>query len=294
MPIETIDGLKVNYLVQGQGPHLLMLAPGGFDSTIARWTAGGVWKEMDAINALSRHFTVIAYDRREAGVSGGRVEVLRWDTFARHGRALLDHLGVRRAWLVGGCMGVSVALAFAVRYPDMCSGLLLHWPVGGYRWMQKGCGFFDRHIAFVREHGLAAAVERAQATTNFWHDPEAGPWAAPLRTDAEFAKRYVQQELTRYLEIVGASRDAMFNDTMPSGASGDALMAIHTPALILPGADASHATSAAWAMKELMPASEIWNVLPPHQNGDNVLVQIVEFKKAVEARSAAPRAAANA
>jgi hypothetical protein len=27
MPVATIDGLKVNYLVQGSGPHLLMLAP---------------------------------------------------------------------------------------------------------------------------------------------------------------------------------------------------------------------------------------------------------------------------
>lgn len=40
MPTALIDGLKVNYIVQGSGPHLLMLAPGGFDSTIARWSAG--------------------------------------------------------------------------------------------------------------------------------------------------------------------------------------------------------------------------------------------------------------
>jgi pimeloyl-ACP methyl ester carboxylesterase len=291
--MEIVDGLKINYLVQGKGPHLLMLAPGGFDSIIARWTAGGVWKEMDAINALSRHFTVIAYDRREAGISGGRVEVLTWETFARQGKALLEHLGVREAWLVGGCMGVSVALAIAVRYPAVCSGLLLHWPVGGYRWMMKGRGFFDRHIAFVREHGLAAAAERAKGTTNFWHDPEAGPWAAPLLSDPAFARSYVEQDAARYLEIVTASRDAMFNDTMPSGASGEELIGIETPALILPGADASHATSAAWAMKELMPAAEFWNVLPPHQNGENVLARIVEFKKSVDAR-AKPRVTASA
>ena len=294
MPIEIIDGLKVNYHTQGSGPNLLMLAPGGFDSTIARWTSGGVWKEMNAIDALSRHFTLIAYDRREAGISGGRVEVLRWETFALQARALLDHLGVRKTWFVGCCMGVSVAVAFAARYPEMCSGLILHWPVGGYRWMKKARGFFDRHIAFVREHGLAAVAERAKATTNFWHDPEAGPWAAPLLSDPQFARRYVQQDVARYLEIVGESRDALFSDTMPSGASADELMAIQTPALILPGADASHATSAAWALKELMPASEIWNVLPPHQNGSNVLEQIVELKSSVEARTIAPRIAANA
>ncbi len=277
-----VDGLLVNYLVQGTGPHLLMLAPGGFDSTIARWTGSGVWQEMDAINALSRHFTVIAYDRREAGASGGRVEVLRWQTFADQGRALLDHLGIDQAWIVGGCMGVSVALAFALQHPHRCTGLFLHWPVGGYRWMLKGRGFFDRHLAFVREHGLAAVAARAERTTNFWHDPEAGPWAAPIRTDREFAQRYVAQDVGSYLEIVTASRDAMFADPMPSGIPGAELMTVAVPALILPGADASHSTSAAWALHELMPNTELWDVLPPHQNGVNVLERILEFKGTVE------------
>ena len=70
MPVANIDGLKVNYHVQGSGPHLLMLAPGGFNSTIERWSGGGVWKEMDALDTLSKSFTVVAYDRREAGQSG--------------------------------------------------------------------------------------------------------------------------------------------------------------------------------------------------------------------------------
>ena len=48
MPVAVIDGLKVNYHMQGSGPHLLMLAPGGFSSTIESWTRGGVWKEMDS------------------------------------------------------------------------------------------------------------------------------------------------------------------------------------------------------------------------------------------------------
>ena len=282
MATARVDGIDVTYRVQGEGPHLLMLAPGGFDSTIERWSSGGVWKEMDAVNALSRHFTVIAYDRREAGSSGGRVEVLTWETFAAQGRALLEHLGVARAWLLGGCMGVSVALAFAARYPALCEGLLLHWPVGGYRWMNKARGFFDRHIAYAREQGLGAVVKRAAKTTNFWHDPEAGPWAAPLRTDSRFAAAYVTQDLPEYLQTVRASRDAMFSDTMPSGASGEELIAIATPALIVPGADASHATSAAWALAELMPRAELWDVLPPRQTGANVLEQIVAFRKRVE------------
>jgi hypothetical protein len=44
MPTATIDGLPVNYLTRGSGPPLLMLmlAPGGFDSTLEKWSTAGV------------------------------------------------------------------------------------------------------------------------------------------------------------------------------------------------------------------------------------------------------------
>lgn len=277
MPVASIEGLNVNYHVQGRGPHLLMLAPGGFNSTIESWTRGGVWKEMDAINTLSKSFTVIAYDRREAGQSGGRVEKLTWEVFAKQGFAILDHLGVQQSWIIGGCMGVSVAAAMSVLQPERCSGLLLHWPVGGYQWMLKGRGFYDRHIAFVRANGLAAAVERGISGKNFWLDPEAGPWASQNAADPAFRAAYLKHDVTAYLDICARSRDALYGDTMPSGVAGAQLMTIKTPSLILPGADASHATSAAWAMKELMPNAEFWNVLPPHQNGANVLSALLDF-----------------
>ena len=277
MPVANIDGLKVNYHVQGSGPHLLMLAPGGFNSTIERWSGGGVWKEMDALDTLSKSFTVVAYDRREAGQSGGRVEKLTWETFARQGRAILDHVGAKQAWIIGGCMGVSVAAAMAVWCPERCKGLLLHWPVGGYLWMLKGRGFYDRHIEFVRKNGLAAAAARASAGKNFWLDPEAGPWASQNASDPAFAAGYVKWDVAKYLDLCTQSRDALYGDTMPSGATGDQLTKIKTPSLILPGADASHSTSSAWAMKELMPNAEFWNTLPPHQNGANVLAAIMDF-----------------
>lgn len=276
MPTAVIEGLNVNYVLKGSGPHLLMLAPGGFNSIIEKW-GGGVWGEMDALNSLAQHFTLIAYDRREAGASGGRVEKLTWAHFARQGHALLDHLGVTNAWVVGGCMGVSVAAAMAVMRPERLSGLLLHWPVGGYLWMQKGRGFYNRHIEFVRKNGLAAAAARGPIGKNFWLDPEAGPWASQNASDPAFTAAYVKHDVSQYLALCEQSRDALYGDTMPSGATGEELRNIKTPALILPGADASHATSAAWAMKELMPNAEFWNVLPSHQNGGNVRAAILDF-----------------
>jgi hypothetical protein len=86
----------------------------------------------------------------------------------------------------------------------------------------------------------------------------------------------------RYLELCARSRDAIFNDTMPSGASGEELMRIEVPALILSGADGRHTASASWTLKELMPQSELWDVLPPHQTGQNTLAQILRFKSSLD------------
>ncbi|MBI4206938.1 MAG: alpha/beta hydrolase [Betaproteobacteria bacterium] len=285
MPFATINGVRINYQIQGSGPYLLMFAPGGFRSVISRWTAQGgkeAWKEMDGLATLSRHFTTIAYDRRESGQSGGRVEPLTWDLYVQEAKALLDLAGAKQAYILGCCMGASLALAFAVRHPGACKGLLLHWPVGGYRWMMKGNTFFKRHMDFVRAEGLAAVVKRAPLGENFWLDPEIGPWGSPCALYPEFAAQLVRQDVDHYLDICARSRDVLFNDTMPSGASGAELMQIQIPALIMSGHDASHAVSASWALRELMPQSELWDVLPPHQNGENTLEQVLGFKARLE------------
>lgn len=285
MPFATINRIKVNYQIQGSGPPLLMFAPGGFGSVISRWTAAGgkrEWKEMDALATLSRHFTTIAYDRREAGQSGGRVEPLTWDLYAEEAKGLLDLAEAPQALILGSCMGAALALAFAVRYPDACKGLYLHWPVGGYRWMMKGHLFFRRHIEFVRANGFEAVVKRAPQGKSFWDDPEIGPWGPPTIVDPDFSARFAQLDLGQYIGICERSRDALFNDAMPSGADGAELMEIRIPAFIQSGDDASHAHSAACALKELMPQAELWNVLPPHQNGRNTLEQILAFSKRIE------------
>ena len=42
MPVARLDAISVNYAVKGEGTPLLMLAPGGFDSTIESWILDSV------------------------------------------------------------------------------------------------------------------------------------------------------------------------------------------------------------------------------------------------------------
>lgn len=281
MPYTTINGLKINCEIAGKGTPLLMFAPGGFGSTIARWTAAGgkrEWKEMDALATLSKHFRTIAYDRREAGFSGGRIEPLGWEHYVLEAKAMLEFAGEKKALILGSCMGAALATAFAERHPDMCLGLYLHWPVGGYRWLLKGRTFFRRHMDFVRANGFDAVVKRAPEKRSFWEDAEIGPWGPPTVHHPDFAAEYVKQDMDRYFAVCEQTRDALFNDTQFSGAGPEALMKMDIPAFIQTGNDASHAHSASWATKELMPDAELWDVMPPQQNGANTLEQVLRFK----------------
>ena len=189
----NIDGIDTYYEVHGSGTAILMCAPGGFDATIDKWRVASAWTGIDAIQALAAEHTVIVYDRRECGRSGGRVERLSWATFTGHGKALLDHLKIDAAWILGGCMGCSVALAFGVHYPQAARGLLLHWPVGGYRWKANSQARFLRHYEFAKQNGTQRCGRARPGGKTFWIDPEGGPWAGMIARDEKFADRFASR-----------------------------------------------------------------------------------------------------
>lgn len=277
MPVAMLGGLEVYYETRGSGVPLLMLAPGGFDATIDKWLATNAWKGINALEKLSSEFRLIVYDRRESGNSGGRVEKLGWDLYARQAKGLLDHLKIDSAFVLGGCMGCSVALAFAVSFPQATRALLLHWPVGGYRWKANSGKRFARHSAFLQERGLAAVAERARETKSFWQDPESGPWAPCIARDGNFAESFRSQDQERYLGIVEASGQGLFDRDTAPGAEPEEIMGIKAPALIVPGDDPSHATSAAHYLRECLPNREFWNVMPPDQTTEKVCDRIAAF-----------------
>ncbi len=182
MPIAVIDGLPTRYDVLGDGPPLLMFSPGGFDATMDKWRTQGVYARIKLLEHLPRQFTCIVFDRRETGESGGRVERLTWQAYAAQGKALLDHLQIARAHVIGACMGVSVATTFAVAYPDAVDRLVLYWPVGGTRYRLQSHARFAEHMTYVKAHGLAGVVAHAQASDKaFGGDPRGGPWVSVLR-----------------------------------------------------------------------------------------------------------------
>ncbi len=280
MSTAVIDGIEVYYEIYGSGPPLLMLAPGGFDSTIEKWRVSMAWKGLDALEELATEHQVIAYDRRESGQSGGRVERITWTTYATQGKQLLDHLGIDSAFVMGGCMGCSVALSFGVNFPERTRGLVLHWPVGGYRWKAACQARWANHLSFVKENGLDGVVERASKGTTFWGDPESGPWASVIARDSAFAESFAAEDPDRYMGIIATSGPDLFDRDTATGATAEEVMGIKAPAVIMPGDDPSHATSGAHYLRECLPNGEFWDIMPPDQTTENVCDRTLEFTRA--------------
>lgn len=278
MPFATLDGIATRYEVVGSGPPLLMFSPGGFDATLEKWTTLGAYARTKPMDHLPKKYTCIVFDRRECGQSGGRVERVTWGHYVAQGRGLLRHLGIERAHLMGGCMGCSPVIAFAAAYPQSVMSMILWWPVGGAKYRIKGQQRFAEHLAFVQQNGLEAVVTVvAKEGKAFGADPRGGPWAAVIRRDAQFASAYAKQDVDAYkLAVAGMARTLLDRDTAP-GAEPEDLLRLDIPALVVPGRDESHATSAARYLEECLPRAQYWDALPDAQTEQTAPARLLEF-----------------
>jgi len=278
MATAILDGISTRYETIGSGPPLLMYAPGGFDATIEKWSTLGVYARVKLLDHLPGKFTCIAFDRRECGQSGGRVEPVGWQSYVAQGKALLDHLKIDRAHLIGGCMGVSCVIAFAAAHPQRVASQILWWPVGGAKYRMKGMQRFTEHLAFVREHGLDAVVDIVRREGKpFGADPRGGPWASVIKRDEGFALEYAKLDSDSYeLNVQRMMVMLLDRDTAPGAEPGD-LMKLALPTYIVPGRDESHATSAARYLEECIPNAEYWDVPVAGQTEDASAPRLIEF-----------------
>lgn len=110
MPVTITENTSIDYDIRGEGPALVLINGLGF----GRW---GFFKQ---VPALSRHFRTITFDVRGERELEGGVADLAADVVA-----LLDHLGVRKAHVLGTSLGGFVAQHLALERPDLVDKLVL-------------------------------------------------------------------------------------------------------------------------------------------------------------------------
>ncbi len=119
MPEADINGFRMYYETHGSGVPLVMIH-GGLGG------GEGCAQMMEAhAEILSGSFQVISYDRRAAGRSETPEDGYSIPNYASDLSALLDHLGVGQAHILGSSAGGPIALRFALEHPDRTLSLLL-------------------------------------------------------------------------------------------------------------------------------------------------------------------------
>jgi pimeloyl-ACP methyl ester carboxylesterase len=110
-----LGSAELEYQVRGEGPAVLFLH--AFPLGLAMWEE----------QALALHPThrVVRFDARGFGGTPPGDGLLSMERIADDAVALLDHLGLSRAVVVGLSMGGYAALAMVRRHPDRLSGLVL-------------------------------------------------------------------------------------------------------------------------------------------------------------------------
>jgi pimeloyl-ACP methyl ester carboxylesterase len=112
----TINGVAVHYQMKGSGADVVLVH--GITSCLAQWY-------VEVLPSLARQYRVTAYDLRGHGLSditptGYTSEALAGDLFA-----LMDHLGIRTAAVVGHSFGGAVGLHAALLQPERIAGVVL-------------------------------------------------------------------------------------------------------------------------------------------------------------------------
>jgi pimeloyl-ACP methyl ester carboxylesterase len=274
----NIDGISTRYEVLGEGPPILMFSPGGFDATLDKWSTQSVYARIKLLDHLPKTYTCIVFDRRETGQSGGRIERLTWEGYARQGKKLLEHLGFSRAHVIGACMGCCAAAALAAKWPQMIDRLVLYWPVGGANYRIQGHARFNEHAAYVKQHGLAGVVTLAgESDKSFAGDPRGGPWVSVLRRDRAFAEAYAALDPDAYMLLLTVTARTLFDRDTAPGAEPEDLMRLDVPALIVPGRDPAHAISAARYFEECFKRAEYWDVPVEEQTEATAPARILAF-----------------
>lgn len=121
MPMPLIHVERV-----GPTPFIALDVGGTGDLVVLLHGIGGNrrnWR--DNIGPLAQHFQVAAWDARGWGDSDDYEGPLTFEDMSQDLLRVLDHLGHRRAHLVGLSMGGRIAMHFAVRHPDRVQSLVL-------------------------------------------------------------------------------------------------------------------------------------------------------------------------
>ena len=166
MSMFTRGDTSIHYDVEGEGPPVLTLAPGGMRSAHDLW-ANMPWNPREA---LTDRFQVIGMDQRNAGRSTAPVSASDgWHSYRDDQLALLDHLDLDSCHLVGMCIGGPFIAALLAAAPERFHSAVMLQPVGidGNR---------DAFISLFDDWADGLAADHPEASESDWSSFRSNMW----------------------------------------------------------------------------------------------------------------------
>ena len=116
MPQVEVDGLTINYDVQGQGEPLLLIPYTSADHACYAFQ----------LPSYTEHFSCIALDLPGSGESDKPAGPYSTEGYADQVAAFLGAIGLERAHVAGVSLGAAVGIHLAARHPGRVRSLSLH------------------------------------------------------------------------------------------------------------------------------------------------------------------------
>jgi 3-oxoadipate enol-lactonase len=110
-----IKGQKLYYEIEGQGEDLLLIS--GLGQDVTGWAF--------QVPRYALYYRVITFDNRDVGRSGDATGPYKVGDMAEDAAALMDALGINRAYVLGYSMGGAIAQELALRHPEKVRKLIL-------------------------------------------------------------------------------------------------------------------------------------------------------------------------
>jgi 3-oxoadipate enol-lactonase len=209
-----VQGAPLYYEIAGTGHPLLLIHAGVADSRM--------WDQQ--FQTFAQHYQVIRYDLRGFGQSS-----VPASPFANHKDtfALLEHLGIKQAHVIGISFGGLVALDFTLAFPEKVTALVLGAPdVSGRQSSSADIQRFAKEEEALLEQGdLEGATE---LNLRMWVD---GPRRTPDQVDPTVRQRIYEMQYHAFTVPIPDEAEAL--PLEPPAITR--LAEIHVPTLLIVG-----------------------------------------------------------
>lgn len=128
MPELTNGPVTIQYDTWGDGPPILVLAPGGLRNSRIEFWDNAPW---NPIPVLADRYRVVGMDQRNTGTSFAPVTAdYGWPSYAGDQLALMDELGIERFSVLGQCIGGAFILELISEAPERIAAAVALQPIG--------------------------------------------------------------------------------------------------------------------------------------------------------------------